>query len=263
MSAAGVAALKLAGRGWPVFPVDSATKRPLTAHGFKDAATDIAQIRAWWERHPRAGVAIPTGRRTKLAVVDVDPRHGGVEGIQDAADLLGSLPPTLRASTPSGGWHYFLALPDDVPDIPNSAGKLAEGVDVRAVGGYVVVPPGPGREWTVRRPPARVPDEWAAAMRSTVPLAADGDEAAGPRPAGRISWQAIAREGVPEGRRHDVMVQVVGQLLGRRLPFDLAADLAGLFNDARCRPPLPAAELDRIRDDIGARELAKRRGGRR
>src|SRR5262249_13355365 len=42
------AALEYARKGLPVFPCSPLDKKPLTPHGFKDATTDEAQIRAWW-----------------------------------------------------------------------------------------------------------------------------------------------------------------------------------------------------------------------
>lgn len=43
-------------------------------------------------------------------------------------------------STPSGGPHFYYALPGS-RKLKNSAGVLAPGIDVRAEGGYVVAPP--------------------------------------------------------------------------------------------------------------------------
>ena len=44
------AALQYAGQGWPVFPCRPwPSKAPLVTHGFKDASTDEAVIRGWWE----------------------------------------------------------------------------------------------------------------------------------------------------------------------------------------------------------------------
>jgi hypothetical protein len=41
--------------------------------------------------------------------------------------------------TPSGGRHLWLSGPPDVV-IPNSAGRLAPGIDIRGAGGYLVGP---------------------------------------------------------------------------------------------------------------------------
>lgn len=66
-------ALDCARRGWYVFPCWPHSKRPMTAHGFKDASNNEADIRQWWKNQPDANVAIATGP-SKLLVVDVD--HG-------------------------------------------------------------------------------------------------------------------------------------------------------------------------------------------
>lgn len=76
------AALRYASAGWPVFPCtpDGTAapdhKAPLTAHGFKDATTDPARIRAWWHRWPDANVAIATGEPGP-DVLDVDNHDTG------------------------------------------------------------------------------------------------------------------------------------------------------------------------------------------
>src|SRR5262249_10892359 len=87
------AALEYARRGVAIFPVwgidrdrcgcrafdcTSPGKHPVAScapHGFKEATTDEATIRAWWTRFPNANIATPTG--VWCDVVDVDPRNGG------------------------------------------------------------------------------------------------------------------------------------------------------------------------------------------
>ena len=54
-------ALKYAAHGWPVFPVVPGEKIPVTQHGFKDATTDPARIRAWWSANPGRNIGIATG----------------------------------------------------------------------------------------------------------------------------------------------------------------------------------------------------------
>ena len=55
------AALSYARRGWYVFPCHARSKVPATAHGFKDATRDEAQIAEWWAEDPAFNVAIATG----------------------------------------------------------------------------------------------------------------------------------------------------------------------------------------------------------
>lgn len=51
------AAQHYAGLGVPVFPCVPGEKRPLVAHGFKDATADTAQVGAWWRRWPEANMS--------------------------------------------------------------------------------------------------------------------------------------------------------------------------------------------------------------
>ena len=60
----------------PVFPCQPKGKKPLTANGFKDATTDLQQIRIWWSKTPQANIGIPTGRRSGFDALDIDYRHG-------------------------------------------------------------------------------------------------------------------------------------------------------------------------------------------
>src|SRR5712664_1159379 len=89
----GNAALDYARRGWAVFPIHSIEtdgrcgcgsqacpaqgKHPLVQGGFKAATTDVQVIRGWWTDKPNANVAIATGSRSGVVVLDIDPRHGG------------------------------------------------------------------------------------------------------------------------------------------------------------------------------------------
>lgn len=47
---------------------------------------------------------------------------------------------TCMAVTPFNGVHYYFKMPEN-QDLRNSAGKLGKNLDIRANGGYMVVPP--------------------------------------------------------------------------------------------------------------------------
>ena len=113
-------------------------KHPRTKHGLKDATTDLAQIEDWWNKWPNANIGIPTGKKSGWLVLDIDPDHGGVDSLEE---FLGSriIPDTLSSETGSGGMHLFFAYPKD-REIRGKVGILP-GLDIRAEGNYIVVPP--------------------------------------------------------------------------------------------------------------------------
>jgi hypothetical protein len=102
-------------------------------------------------------------------VLDIDRKPDSADGMHSVAGLqqtLGALPETLTASTWSGGEHRYFRMPAIV--LHNSAKKLGPGIDTRAEGGYVLVPPslidGRAYRWTVRAAPAELPLAWVEAL---------------------------------------------------------------------------------------------------
>lgn len=129
------AALAYAEVGWPVFPCRYKDKSPATAHGFKDATTNLNQIRNWWSTsgsHPyNIGIAVPK----EVIVVDFD----GPDSWNMAKDHL---PPTAISITPREGTgrHYWYKNPNpDSPPRPHP--ELVKGIDLRSWGSYVLAPP--------------------------------------------------------------------------------------------------------------------------
>ncbi|MET9235690.1 bifunctional DNA primase/polymerase [Streptomyces cellulosae] len=154
------AALDAAARGWHVFPLRPGTKRP-ALHGEKActrtgpcerghrkweqrATTDPDRIRAAWSRAP-FNVGIATGP-SGLLVVDLDvPKDKcssdapcGAATFKALCERAGhAVPATYRTRTASGGEHLYFTAPDGIR-LANTAGTVADSVDTRAWGGYVV-----------------------------------------------------------------------------------------------------------------------------
>lgn len=168
------AALDYAAAGWPVFPCHwtnerrcscgnpqrhSAGKHPLLpnphpkgsperescrggcgqlGHGVLDATTDTTLIAAWWERWPKANVAIATGKPGP-DVVDVDTK-GGLDGAElfnraRAGNVLGT--PFAVVTTPSGGLHaYYRGTAQG-----GGAVGRSRALELKTSGGYVLAPP--------------------------------------------------------------------------------------------------------------------------
>ncbi|MFF4657577.1 bifunctional DNA primase/polymerase [Streptomyces sp. NPDC001381] len=113
-------------------------------HGVYDASTDPARIRELFAAAPWAtGYGIACGLPPHhLIGVDLDTKSGtDSTGALRALALrhLFTVPPTIVVITPSGGRHLWLTGPPDVV-VPNSAGRLAPGIDIRGAGGYLVGP---------------------------------------------------------------------------------------------------------------------------
>ena len=101
---------RVCGCGWPVFPCKPNDKSPApTKHGFQDATTDEATVRAWWERSPGALVGVDCGR-AGLVVADVDvsgDKPGRKSWAALVAQLGSELEDTATTRTRSGGWHRY------------------------------------------------------------------------------------------------------------------------------------------------------------
>ena len=144
-------ALSYAGYGWRVFPVHyiqsngscscgqaecgSIGNHPRTKHGIKDATTDEARIRRWWQVEPKANIGIATGNG--LLVITLDPRKGGDEASLESITLI---PGTTTVMTDDGGLHFYFAY-DPSLQLGNTTGKLGPGIDTHGENGYVLAPP--------------------------------------------------------------------------------------------------------------------------
>jgi hypothetical protein len=143
------AAMQYIGWGWPVFPLGKHSKVPavpkkLGGQGFKDATTEQARIDRWWNNHPDTNIGLPTGHY--FDVIDIDPKHGGVQSFlkllhdKDLPDCHGI------AVTASGGMHLYVKATGK-----GNYAALRPGIDYRGRGGYVVASPStlgaPGRSY--------------------------------------------------------------------------------------------------------------------
>jgi hypothetical protein len=140
----------LEGRALSIFPCRS-DKRPTSPHGFKDASAEPDEIARLWSLYYGPLIGVPTGAANDIAVIDVDPRHGGDRWFHENHDKL---PKTRTHVTQHGGWHLVYR---HVPGLRTSAGRIAAGVDVRAGGPHIVWWPAHGGRVLCEGPVAEFP----------------------------------------------------------------------------------------------------------
>ena len=197
--------------------------------GTASATTDRARIRGWWAHWPQAGIGLVTGRRSGLAVLDIDPAHDGLESLRSLADSGHGLPTTLCANTGGGGRHYFFAISAG-ERVANTSGRVpgvgeTPGVDIRGDGGYVVAAPSlhrSGQRYAWRAPTAELAalPSWMRKppprrTRPAVPVPSGAS--ANRYTAAVLRREADAVAGAPEGRRSDQLNRsafALGTLVG-------------------------------------------------
>jgi hypothetical protein len=258
-------ALAYAGFGWRVIPLHSplpgggctcgrpactaAGKHPRIKAWQRDASVDPDQIRAWWKQYPEANVGLLMGQASGVIAIDVDPRNGGEEALAELVARYGALPATVTALTGGGGIHYLFAAPSGRPVKKNNNGAaLGPGLDLQGEGSLIVAAPslhasGAHYKWASGCAPwerelAPLP-AWVLAL---VDASQQRRASKAPSCATRATLPAV----LPEGKRNDTLFRWACGLRARGLEEDEI--LARLIeeNAARCKPPLPEADLRTI-----------------
>ena len=282
-------ATALASRGFRVFPLQINGKTPAFEGWTESASNDPERVFATWSEplthepaHWNIGlltgksVGADAGDTRRLVVFDIDRKQGrdggpAFELIQETEFLPDK---TLAVKTPSGGEHHYYLAPEGV-NLGNSAGKLAEGIDVRAHHGYVVAPGSvvPTGEYEVlsQNDIAEIPIRLATRMAAQSPAREGKAEV---RVIGELDEPHCIAHGIkyliehaPEcvvGSQSDTLIKVANRLMDFGLSEEACLEIMQAHYNAKCSPPVDADDmLHRIEnarktrlDDIGCRKPA-------
>ena len=154
------------------------------------------------------------------------------------------MPQTPVVRRGGSGYHYYFQYPER--GLRNSAGKLGDGIDIRADGGCVVAPPSIHPNGNMYR--------WARGHRlDEMPLA--------PLPTWIITrlssasaiQQSVADDVIPDGKRHATLLALGGAMVSKGMSVE-AIEVALLAeNSKRCAPPLQPDEVVKLANDIANR----------
>lgn len=217
-------------QGWSVLPVRPDEKRPYMANWlqYNHQRATMEQVGQWFAALTGAGVGVVTGKVSGMVVLDVE-----ADCPTPVEELLRRWPTRLVSRTGSGGYHLFYAYPHGVGRISNRV-RIFEGADLRADGGFIVLPPtlhacGGRYEWVERGPMGAFPKELL-------------DMESRPRSQEGEGWIAEALRGVSEGGRNDTCARLAGYFFKKGLEFDIVEALLQEWNE-RNDPPMPAREV--------------------
>ncbi|MCH7590718.1 bifunctional DNA primase/polymerase, partial [PVC group bacterium] len=132
-------ALEYAGRGWATIPFRR-DKKPLYDDWPNKATTEPGQVTQYFTKYPNAIIAIVTGEKSGIWVLDIDVYAGkpGMESLLELERKYGELPETVRALSWSKGSHYYFKY---TKPVRNRTGKgETAGIDVRGDGGCIFAP---------------------------------------------------------------------------------------------------------------------------
>lgn len=234
--------------GWPVLPLNG--KHPLTKHGSKDATTDVAELREWWNRWPRANIGLATA--IKFWALDIDTKKAGDLSLEQLEAKYGKLPDTLQQITGTGGRHYLFLPPDFI--VTNSESEIAPGVDVRGVGGYIVAAPSihplTGREyvWDGLAPIAEQKLLPAPKWLLDMLRAGANNRSSGAQP---------IPDRIPKGKQHSTLVSLAGSMRQRGLDFPEIFAALDVTNRERCTEPGPIENIRQIAESVCRYEKGK------
>ena len=234
---------RLAVRGWRLFPARE--EQPLVNDWPHEASSDLARLEFWNWRFTDCNWGAVTGETSGFFVLDVDGQLG-IDSLAQFERAGKFLPPTLKARTGRGA-HFYFSWPERF-DLRNSVGKLAVGLDVRAAGGYVIVPPsvhssGAAYEFVDENIPIAPAPEWL------LEKVAQNSAPAEPR-------QSVAEtrtESIRRGKRHDTLVSLAGTMRRPGMTGEEIEAALLAVNTARCEPPLDECEVKELARDVACR----------
>lgn len=228
-------------RGLPLFPCAERGKTPLIRDWANRASRDRDVIRRWAQEHPGCNWATPCGPISGIWALDVDGDQGlaALVKFEKQGHCLSSTL-TDRTGRP-GSAHFIYKYPSDGTEVRNSVRKIAPGLDVRGLGGYIITPGsthpnGTPYEFIDETAPIVESPKWLLAMVTNQPQ----------RPTIPPSEIGILHQ----GRRNDGLARLAGAMRRRNFTSEDIETTLLAHNARRCRPPLPEREVRGIAASI-------------
>jgi Bifunctional DNA primase/polymerase, N-terminal/Primase C terminal 1 (PriCT-1) len=229
-------AMAYADAGFVLLPLVASSKIPARAwRQYQDRRPERSELGTWWPdvEHVPYGFGLVCGHLSGVTVIDADGDIAStvllsVVGTDDRVPLVKT----------KHGWHAYFAWNGERNRTAFQGFSDGSQLDRRGEGGYVVIPPTPGKSWkrhARREDWTTVPAGWARSAAEDRPPAPVRTPVEGPPPA----WSRV----ITAGKRHDTFLRVAGAMVGRGAsPSEIEQELLDL--NSMCSPPFTPRELE-------------------
>ncbi len=238
-------ALQYAQAGLRVFPLSPCDKMPLQgSRGLHESTNNPDKIRQWWTTNPFYNIGCATGG--DIVVIDIDEgtdNNGGNKSGEDSITQWqsenGQLPDTLTAISGKGGRHLYYRTTHKC----SSKTGVIKNVDIRADGGYIVLPPSihpNGNRYT-----------WVDDFNFDK-IAVANDIVRKLICANHKSPRNLPSNDniIPQGTRNDTLYRRGCSMQGRGLDDAVIYSRLADINNKQCKPPLEEKELLKIYNSV-------------
>jgi len=229
--------LEILRQGFPLFPVDRSTKKPLVRwRPYQDQPPTEGDAKEWWSKWPNANIGMATGHLSGFVVIDCDSEESTTRFIENYPEAKD----TLQVQTGRGRHYYF----EFEEFIRNDAGRIfGKGIDIRGEGGFVILPPsvhsnGKIYEWLNDSDPLPLPPSLKQTL--TGYFKHEPGFKSGEAPSDRIRG----------GQRNTVLTSLAGSMRQRGMTKEAIEAALHAEKRLRCESPLSDAEVTKIAQSI-------------
>ncbi len=237
-------------------------KHPTTKTGLKEASLKLDQIDKWFKNVTNINYGIVLDK--KILVVDIDPRNGGQESIDEFEKQHGVISSLLEVKTGGGGKHIFLNAENFSKDIKiKNARDFMKGVDLKTCGGYVV---GPGSKHKSGKFYQQITKDKIEHFdfKGANPVQIANQSLADliiEKCTARTSKNSLKQNGnnvekslvdgkIPEGGRNSTLHILASTLRWKGFYSDKILKLLNIVNFELCEPPLNESEIQSISNSV-------------
>lgn len=227
---------------WPIFPCRPGEKPPAIKNWRNVATTDAEQIKRWWTENPSYNIGFPTDAAKHFvtdADVDISKGKNGLEVVRQFEVENGPFPKTACSRTPRGGMHQHYRCGEG---FAKTCTNVRPGIDVRADGGYVLLPPsivnGKSYEWILHPIIYGLAQANDSVLSFITPPIKES-------PSNKEVQRFDLPSEIGEGSRVDTLIRAIGSMRAKGFSEQAIRAAINAENEARCNPPLTDDELEK------------------